>query len=636
MQDDNNKNLILAVILSVLVLLGWQLFFVNPKIKDEQERRAQQEKSQPATAQPGTAAPAPGTTAPGTAAAPGTPPAVTQQPQVALTREQALAASPRVAIETANLRGSINLKGGRIDDLALAKYREEANLKSPNVVVLAPSQSQSAYFTEFGWLTPQGTTIKAPDSATVWTNEGGNSLTATTPVRLRWDNGAGQVFRRVFSLDATYMFTIEDSVQHAGETPLVLNHHATIARQGTPKVEGFYILHEGLVGVAAEKLHEIGYSELLKNLRDGEQHTRTFEKVKGSWFGITDKYWATTLIPDANATPDLLVTGYAKPPGPNTKEAYQVNYLTAATVAPRATHTVSTRLFAGAKEVHTIEAYQANLGIAKFDLMVDWGWFYFVTKPMFQVIDWLARLFGSWGLVGNFGLAILATTVLVKIAFFWLANKSYESMAKMKKLQPEMERIRERYKDDRARQQQEMMEMYKKEKINPMAGCLPIVIQIPVFFALYKVLFISLDMRHAPFYGWIKDLSAADPTTLFNLFGLLPFDPTLIPVIGSFLHVGAWPIIMGLTMFIQMQLNPQQPDPVQQKIFNLMPLIFTFMLATFPVGLVIYWAWNNILSLIQQYAINKKHGAEVHLWKNLGLEKLQKLIESRRAKSGNS
>ncbi|MDH5340732.1 MAG: membrane protein insertase YidC, partial [Rubrivivax sp.] len=493
MQDDNNKNLLLAVILSVLVLLGWQLFFVNPKIKEEQERRARQEQTQPTTAQPGQTPAAPGTAAPGTAApnatvAPGTPPPVTAQVQVSLTREQALAASPRVAIETPHLRGSINLRGGRIDDLSLVKYRDEPNAKSPNVVLLAPSQSQAPYFTEFGWLAPQGTTIKAPDSATVWTNEGGNTLTPTTPLRLKWDNGAGQVFRRVFNVDATYMFTIEDSVQNAGDTPVVLNHHATIARQGTPKVEGFFILHEGLVGIAAEKLHEIGYAELLKNLRDGEQQTRTFEKTKGSWFGITDKYWATTLIPDANATPDLLVTGYAKPPGPNTKESFQVNYLTATTVAPRATHTVSTRLFAGAKEVNTIEAYQASLAIAKFDLMVDWGWFYFVTKPMFHVIDWLARLFGGWGLVGNFGLAILATTVLVKIAFFWLANKSYESMAKMKKLQPEMERIRERFKDDRARQQQEMMEMYKKEKINPMAGCLPIVIQIPVFFALYKVL----------------------------------------------------------------------------------------------------------------------------------------------------
>jgi YidC/Oxa1 family membrane protein insertase len=256
--------------------------------------------------------------------------------------------------------------------------------------------------------------------------------------------------------------------------------------------------------------------------------------------------------------------------------------------------------------------------------MIDWGMFYFITKPMFHVIDWLAGFFGRLGFIGNFGLAILATTVLVKAAFFYLANKSYESMAKMKKMQPEVERIRERYKDDRARIQQEMMDLYKKQKINPMAGCLPIVVQIPVFFALYKVLFVTIDMRHAPFYGWIKDLSGPDPTTIFNLFGLLPFDPTTLPVLGQFLHLGAWPIIMGITMWIQMQLNPQQPDPIQQKLFNWMPVLFTFMLAAFPVGLVIYWAWNNILSLIQQYAINKKHGAEIHLWKNLGLDKLQR------------
>ena len=635
MQDDNQKNLILAVALSMMVLLGWQLFFVSPKLKEEQERRKQEQATQvvPGVAVPGTPGAAPGSvpTPPGALPVP-TIPAV----QVTVTRPQAIAATPRVAIATPSLIGSINLRGGRIDDLLLVNYRETTAVKSPNVVLLSPSQAPEPLFSEFGWLAVQGATTKLPDHTTDWSIESGAILSPTTPVMLRWDNGAGQIFRRRVSIDFKYMFTIEDSVENTGAAAIALNHNASISRQGTPKIEGFYILHEGVVGVAAEKLHEITYAELLKGVADGRSLTKTFEKTQGSWFGVTDKYWAAALIPDAKATVEALITGYNKPSGPTSKESYQINYLTPVTVAPHATHTVATRLFAGAKEVNTIEAYEKSLGIAKFDLMIDWGIFYFIPKPMFHVIDWLATMFGNWGFVANFGLAILATTVLVKAAFFYLANKSYASMAKMKKLQPEMEKIRERFKDDRARQQQEMMELYKTQKINPMAGCLPIVVQIPVFFALYKVLFISLDMRHAPFYGWIRDLSAPDPTTIFNLFGLLPYDPTILPVVGPFLHVGLWPIIMGATMWFQMQLNPQQPDPMQQKIFAWMPVMFTFMLAAFPVGLVIYWAWNNILSLLQQYLINKKHGAEIHLWKNMGLESIQKKLEARRAKPDNT
>ncbi len=635
MQDDNQKNLILAVALSMMILLGWQLFFVNPKLKDEQEKRKQEQATQvvPAPLTPGGvpgSVPAVPGAVPGAVSIPGLPPV-----QTTLTRQQAIAATQRVAIATPSLIGSINLRGGRIDDLALVKYRETTAAKSPNVVLLSPSQAPEPYFTEFGWLAAQGSTAKLPDHTTDWTVSSGAPLSPATPVDLRWDNGAGQVFKRRFNVDEKYLFTVEDTVENTGSTALALNHNASISRQGTPKIEGFYILHEGVVGVAADKLHEITYADLLKGVAEGRSQTKTFEKTQGSWFGITDKYWATALIPDAKSTTEALITGYTKPTGPASKESYQINYLTPVSIAPQASHSIATRLFAGAKEVNTIEAYEKSQNIAKFDLMIDWGIFYFITKPMFHVIDWLATVFGTWGFVANFGLAILATTVLVKAAFFYLANKSYASMAKMKKLQPEMEKIRERFKDDRARQQQEMMELYKTQKINPMAGCLPIVVQIPVFFALYKVLFISLDMRHAPFYGWIRDLSAPDPTTIFNLFGLLPYDPTVLPVVGQFLHVGLWPIIMGATMWFQMQLNPQQPDPMQQKIFAWMPVMFTFMLAAFPVGLVLYWAWNNILSLIQQYLINKKHGAEIHLWKNMGLERVQKMIDDRRAKSGN-
>ena len=635
MQDDSQKNLILAVALSMMVLLGWQLFFVNPKTKEDQERRKQEQTTQvvPGVSAPGAPGAVPGSapTAPGALPVPGIP-----SLQTTVTRPQAIAATPRLAIATPSLIGSINLRGGRIDDLSLVKYRDTTAVKSPYVILLSPSHAPEPLYSEFGWLAAQGTTTKLPDHTTDWSIESGATLSPTTPVMLRWDNGAGQVFRRRVSIDDKYMFTIEDSVENTGAAAIALNHNASISRQGTPKIEGFYILHEGVVGVAAEKLHEIAYAELLKGVAEGRSLTKTFEKTQGSWFGITDKYWAAALIPDAKSIVEALITGYNKPSGPTSKESYQINYLTPVTVAPQASHSVATRLFAGAKEVNTIEAYEKALGIAKFDLMIDWGIFYFITKPMFHVIDWLATMFGNWGFVANFGLAILATTVLVKAAFFYLANKSYASMAKMKKLQPEMEKIRERFKDDRARQQQEMMALYKTQKINPMAGCLPIVVQIPVFFALYKVLFISLDMRHAPFYGWIRDLSAPDPTTIFNLFGLLPFDPTVVPVVGPFLHVGLWPIIMGATMWFQMQLNPQQPDPMQQKIFAWMPVMFTFMLAAFPVGLVIYWAWNNILSLMQQYVINKKHGAEIHLWKNMGLESIQKKLEARRAKPDNT
>jgi YidC/Oxa1 family membrane protein insertase len=625
-QDDNSqKNLLLAVVLSVMVLLGWQLFFVNPKIKDEQERRKGEQATQTT---PGTA-PGAGTAGPAVGDKPGAglPVATPTAPQVATSRPQAISATPRVAISTPSLIGSINLRGGRIDDLSLVRYHEKPDPRSPNVVLLSPSTAPEPYYADLGWLAPQGATFKLPDAVTELKVENGSTLSAESPVTLRWDNESGQIFRRKISVDPNYMFQIEDSVENTGQVPITLNHFSTVARQGTPKLEGFWILHEGLLGVTADKLQEITYSKILEGVKEGASGSRTFEKVKGSWFGITDKYWATALIPDASLTSDVLVTGFPK--SGSSREAYQVSFWTGGVgIAPGTSQGVSTRLFAGAKDVKTIENYENSLGINKFDLMIDWGMFYFITKPMFHVIDWLAGFFGRLGFIGNFGLAILATTVLVKAAFFYLANKSYESMAKMKKMQPEVERIRERYKDDRARIQQEMMDLYKKQKINPMAGCLPIVVQIPVFFALYKVLFVTIDMRHAPFYGWIKDLSGPDPTTIFNLFGLLPLDPTTLPVLGQFLHLGAWPIIMGITMWIQMQLNPQQPDPIQQKIFNWMPVLFTFLLASFPAGLVIYWAWNNVLSLLQQYAIMRKNNTEVHLWKNLGVEKW---LASRRA-----
>jgi YidC/Oxa1 family membrane protein insertase len=606
-QDDNQKNLLLAIVLSVAVLLAWQVFYAGPKM--EQERRARQQQTQQTASPTAGQPPSAGERAPGTVAPqlPGT----AMPGATVATREAALKDSPRIPVNTPSLTGSIALKGGRIDDLVLVKYREQVDPGSPHVVLFSPADSPSPYFAEYGWVAGSDTQTKLPGRDTLWQAESGATLRPDKPVSLTWDNGQGLKFRRTISVDSHYLFTIKDQVENATSTAVTLFPYARLYRLGTPYVQGYYILHEGLIGVVGETgLQEITYSEVLK---DGG--SRTFDKATGGWLGITDKYWAATLIPDQKAEYRGNFSGI-KPTG-NGKEAFQTDYLRSGVIVPaNGSAEVEGRLFAGAKQVNLIEDYEKQLGVNKFDRLIDWGWFYFITKPLFHLINWLASTLASIGISAPFGIAILLTTVIVKGAFFPLANKSYESMAKMKKLQPEMERLREQFKDDRTRQQQELMALYQKEKINPMSGCLPIVLQIPVFFALYKVLFVTIDMRHAPFYGWIKDLSAPDPTSVFNLFGLLPY------TLPQFFHVGAWPILMGITMWIQMQLNPQQPDPLQQRIFNWMPVMFTFMLASFPSGLVIYWAWNNILSLLQQYTIMRKNGAEIHLWKNLGLHKL--------------
>ncbi|MCL4767550.1 MAG: membrane protein insertase YidC [Hyphomicrobiaceae bacterium] len=588
-QPDNQKNLLIAIILSIAVLLGWQMLYGTPRQQDKAARPAptQTAPSPGATAPDGAAPAAPGTAAPSIAPA-------------APTREAALAASPRVAIDTPSVRGSIALRGARIDDLVLKHYRETVNPASPNVVLLSPAEGPNAYFAEHGWVAPGGATVRLPGRDTVWRVEKGGPLTPASPVTLVWDNEQGLIFRRSISIDDRYMFKVTNTVENRTGADVTLYPYARLRREGTPVVQGFYILHEGLIGVLGETgLHEISYADALK-----ENGGAIVEKAAGGWLGITDKYWASTLIP--NQSEPYRATMSGQPSAEGRTEAYQTDYLLPATVVPGGGQaSAEGMLYAGARQVAAIQHYADTFGIKQFDLLIDWGWFYFITKPLFYLIDWL------YGLLGNFGLAILAVTVIVKAAFFPLANKSYESMAKMKKLQPEMERIRDRLKDDKMRQQQELMALYQKEKINPLAGCLPILIQIPVFFALYKVLFVTIDMRHAPFFGWIQDLSAPDPTSVFNLFGLLPF------AVPEFLHVGAWPLIMGVTMWLQMQLNPQQPDPIQQKIFNWMPVLFTFLLAAFPAGLVIYWAWNNILSLAQQWLIMKRQGVDVPILANL-------------------
>ncbi len=606
----DNRNTIIAVILSGLVLIGWQYFFNIPQM--EKQRAAEQAQSELAKANKAApAAPAGSTSNPTPGAAPTTP--TLNQPATAaiVSRDAAISGSPRIKIETPRLTGSVSLKGARIDDLSLVQYRDTVDPKSPAIVLFSPSGTPEPYYAEFGWVAASGSATKIPDQNTVWQQDGSGNLTPDRPVTLKWDNGEGVTFRRTITVDDHYLFSIKDEVVNSGSAPVTLYPFALISRHGTPHVSGYYILHEGLVGYLGDQgLQEYSYKKI------AESKSVNF-KVTNGWLGITDKYWASALLPQTESA--LQARFSSQPVG--TTQTYQTDYLeNPQTIAPGATGGTSTRLFAGAKEAKVVGlnfpldsfgGYNKQLGLNHFDLLIDWGWFYFITKPMFLVLDFFFHLFG------NFGVAILLVTVLVKLVFFPLANKSYASMAKMKALQPQLAALKERFPDDKMKQQQEMMEIYKKEKINPVAGCLPIALQIPVFFSLYKVLFVTIEMRHAPFFGWIKDLSAHDPTNLFNLFGLLSFDPTQLPVIGHYLMLGLWPIIMGITMWFQMKLNPTPPDPTQKMIFDWMPVIFTFMLASFPAGLVIYWAWNNLLSVLQQGYIMRRNGVKIELFDNV-------------------
>jgi len=604
--DEKNRNLLLAVVLSVVVLFAWQALVIGPQQQAQrQQQAAQQQTAQqtPADVQSQTGTPSPSALGePGVSSAPGV--GAPGVPAATATRDAALATTQRLPIDTPSLRGSINLKGGRIDDLILKDYRVAVDKDSANVTLLSPSGSPApnqAFYAQHGW-TIAGGGVNVPGPETQWSVEGSGTLTPGNPVTLVYDNGEGLVFRRIIEVDENYMFTITQRVQNNTGDAVQLFPYGLISRHGVPDTQGFFILHEGPIGVFGEEgLQEFDYSDLL------ESAVPSTYSATGGWVGITDKYWAATLIPPQDQAYDARLVG----DGQGMQARFQTDYLLQpVVVAGGSASEVTTRLFAGAKESSLIDAYEVDLGIQQFELLIDWGWFHFITKPLFIALDFF------FNLVGNFGVAILIVTVLIKLVFFPLANKSYVSMSKMKKLQPEMMRLRELYKDDRMRQQQELMELYKKEKVNPMSGCLPILIQIPVFFALYKVLFVTIEMRHAPFIGWIQDLSAPDPTSIFNLFGLLPFG------VPDFLLIGVWPIIMGISMFIQMRLNPLPGDPIQQKIFTWMPVFFTFILATFPAGLVIYWTWNNILTIAQQWYIMHRQGVEVNLFENMGLDKL--------------
>jgi len=595
MNTEDTRNLFLAIALSVLVMAAWQYFYAGPMY--QREHQAQLQANNPVPKSEAQSPAAPGAPLPATVLPLGAPAAATASETVS----QVLAASPRVVIDTPSLGGSIDLKGGKIDDLVLKDYHETISKQSPLIRLFSPPGAPDAYWAETGFVSPGA--AKTPNLESDWTADA-KTLTSERPVTLTWDNSAGLVFKRVIAVDDKYMFTITDSVANSGGAPATVQPFALILRHGKPNVAGYSVLHEGFVGVIGDGgVQEVTYAGIEKDTGK----VRAF-KGDGGWLGFTDKYWGSAVIPEQTAPIDarFSASGSVQP------EDYQADFLGAEqTVAPGAAFETTIRLFAGAKEVSTIDNYASRLGIKKFDLMIDWGWFYFITKPLFLLIDAIYR----W--VGNFGVAILIVTVLVKLAFFPLANRSYQSMAKMKKIQPQIAALKDLYPDDRAKQQQEQMELFKREGVNPVSGCLPMVIQIPVFFALYKVIFITIEMRHAPFFGWIRDLSAPDPTNVFTLFGLVPWEPTAVPIFGHFLALGVWPLIMGVSMFFQMKMNPEPTDPVQKSMFAWMPVIFTFMLGTFPAGLVIYWTWNNTLTVIQQYYIMTKAGVKVELWDNL-------------------
>ncbi len=586
----DQRNLILAIVLSLGILMTYEVFIAGPQRQHQLEQLEQSQVAEPGKPdqQPGHEIPTPpsGTTSPGAATG-----EVGEAP-AALSRAEALAQAPRIAIDSTTLSGSIALKGGLFDDLVLKRYRETIEPGSPQIKLLHPLGVAQPYYVNFGWSAgPGGPPVPGRDS--LWQADR-QSLAPGSPVTLSWDNGQGLRFEQRLSLDDNYMFTVTQSVANSGQGDVQLSSYGLVSRTGTPKVLGFYILHEGLLGVVDNTLHEIDYKDLVK---DGPQQFAT----TGGWLGITDKYWLVALVPDQERQVEARFLHSMA----DDQDKYQSDFLyQTLTVPAGGTVEVTSRLFAGAKEAKLLDAYRDDLGIPRFDRAVDFGWFYFLTKPFFYALHYFAGLFG------NFGLSILLLTVLVKLAFFPLANKSYVAMAKMRKLQPEMLELRERYGDDKQKLNQEMMALYKREGANPVSGCLPVVIQIPVFFSLYKVLFVTIEMRQAPFYGWIQDLSVPDPTTILNGFGLIPWD---VPELGvlNLLNLGVWPILMGISMVLQQRLNPQPADPVQAKIFLFMPIIFTFLLAHFPAGLVIYWTWNNLLSMLQQAVIMKRAGVPI-------------------------
>jgi YidC/Oxa1 family membrane protein insertase len=594
---ENKKNLILFIVISAIVFGAWQFLYVIPY----QTKQLAQQKAQQAQ-QAATAPAAQGTTGTTGSASSAVPPGATEQPVEIKTRPEALAASPRVPIDAPRVSGSIALKGGRLDDVVLKDYKETTDAASPQVALLSPSGAPGAYFSEVG-LIANGADVKVPGPDTLWQADGG-ALSPDHPVTLTWDNGAGLIFKRTFAVDANYLFTITQSVDNKGTQPVELIPYSRVVRFGLPKDFTAGVVHEGAIGVLGGTLHGTG---MFKNpwsyasIKSATNPDENKEATKGGWIGITDKYWLVTQIAPNDADETARVFYNPK------YDSYQTDFTgTPIKVEPGASASAAYRVFAGAKEAKLLSTYRDTQGIPLFERSIDFGVYWFLTEPL----QWfLTRVYH---VVGNFGIAILCLTILVKAALFPLANKSYTSMSKMKTLQPKMAELKEKYGDDKQRINTEMMALYKREKVNPAAGCLPMFIQIPVFYSLYKLFNITIEMRHQPFFGWIHDLSAPDPTSVLNLFGLIPWHPAEfahvagIGIVITYLSIGIWPLIMGFTMWAQMRLNPTPPDPVQARMFQIMPIIFTFMLAHFAAGLVIYWAWNNTLSILQQRYIMRK------------------------------
>ena len=571
--NPETRNLVAAISLSMAVLIGYQLLFVEPKKDIAQKENIVKESDNSANI------PIPQNFDNGIVASDNTEPKSSNKPV------------PRISMISKEVSGSISLKGARIDDITLTQYKETLEPESELIKLLLKSNGDSPYFIEFGWSSPDG--IKVPNGKSLWKSSS-NILSPDKNITLKWDNGENITFYQDISIDDSFMITVNQRVENNSNNSVTLYPYGLIRRAGEPKTIDFFVLHEGPLGVFDGTLSEKSYGDLTEA---GKKGINIKPSETGGWIGLTDKYWLTALLPDQNEKYNFTYRKLNSNGG-----QYQTDFLgKAVTIPSNSKGEFLSRTFAGAKRLALFDDYEERFNIKHFDLAIDFGWFYFLTKPFFYALSWANDY------LGNFGLAILAITVIVKLLFFPLANKSYKSMAKMRILTPQIQKLRERVGDDRQKLNQEMMNLYKKEKVNPAAGCLPILVQIPVFFALYKVLFVSIEMRQTPFFGWIEDLSVQDPTSIFNLFGLLPYSTSILP---DFLNIGIWPLLMGVTMFLQQRLNPTPPDPIQAKIFAWMPVAFTFLLATFPAGLVIYWTWNNLLSICQQWVIMNKMNKE--------------------------
>jgi YidC/Oxa1 family membrane protein insertase len=551
----DQKNLLLAILASLVVLLGFQLLFPTkdvPKIDNAQEIND-------------SFAPEPELIA-----------------ELPKDRNEIINESARINIENQFINGSVNLTGARIDDIILKKYLTDLSPDSDNVKLLSPKGSENSYFAEYGWVTDNNNKIELPNANTIWKSNR-STISPSQPAVLTWDNGNGIIFKKTISLDNEYMFNIEQTIINNTSEEIKIYPYGLINRTGLPKLSGLFILHEGPIGVMNDRVKEVDYDDL-------EDNNKISEKSKTGWIGITDKYWLAALIPNQSSSFEGHFQSFSR--GATIK--FQTSYLGPQIAIPSNNQkSYSSQFYIGAKEVPILDKHEEN-GIPMFDRAIDFGWFYIITKPL----AYLLHFFSTY--LGNVGLAIIALTICIRIILFPLANKSFKSMNKMKVLQPQMMEIRKRYGNDKVQMQKEVMALYKKEKANPLAGCLPILLQIPVFFALYKVLTVTLEMRQAPFYGWINDLSVPDPYSIFNMFGLIPID------LPSFLIIGMWPLLMGATMFLQQKLNPAPPDPIQAKVMGMLPFIFIFLFAQFAAGLVLYWTCNNILSIAQQWIIMKK------------------------------